>query len=172
MRLGLKLTTRGGSKQSRTCSGRVRSSGLTSISLVRYLRRLRLTVLRSPATISLRPQLHPVVYQAYFAGKLQMAGELQLDVNDDARALWWPTIAQPGPANPYEKPAERARTRTGNAHATIAHRNAFVEALLEEIALDLQQDAEDVVRVGVPRIRLDRRAVRLLRAVHVPPLDL
>ena len=43
---------------------------------------------------------------------------------------------------------------------------------VEVLPLVRQQEAEAVVRLGVPRISRDRRTVRRLRAVDVLPLDL
>ena len=59
--------------------------------------------------------------------------------------------------------------------ALIEQRRHYCQAaaaLRDLLRALLQQDAEVAVRVGVPRIRRNRRAVRRLRAVDVMPLVL
>ena len=53
------------------------------------------------------------------------------------RKVWWPTIAEPPKGSVFEAAAQRASTRTGGANTTVAHRNAFIDAFLDEV---LQQE--------------------------------
>ena len=80
-------------------------------------------------------------------------GQAPLGDDDDSkllRAAWWHVIAKPPSTSPYYAPAQEARTVTGQACSTVAHREAWRVAMCEAIGVAVDAG------VGAPKGGLAR----------------
>ena len=77
--------------------------------------------------------------QAHLRNQQRLAEELHMSPAGNTaseqgrRQVWWPKIAEPPKGSVFEAAAQRGATRTGGAHTTVAHRNAFITAFLDEV---------------------------------------